>query len=430
KEEKDVITNSVRVNIKKIEDLMDSVGELLVNYNSMEKFHENLINKKFSFNKSDKSKFFDIIAQFKRLIDMLQDNVMKFRMVPIKTLFDKLPRLIRTISKEMNKKASLSISGEYTEVDRPVIEEIREPITHIIRNSIDHGLESREERKQKGKPETGTVKIFSYQSGNNIIIEISDDGRGIDTQKIRETLRKKNLVPESKLKKLKDNQILSFIFQPGFSTSEKVTEISGRGVGMDVVKTNLEKIQGKILIKTKKDKGTSIIISIPLTVAITKALIVQSSNMYFAIPLYSIKETLRVYSDEIEEVDQYKVINLRKSLLSILRLSDMFELKDKVITGDKEDDDISTGRKKKKKNRFFVVIVNYGNRPLGLIVDKLVTEQDIVIKPLSEYVEKIYGVSGVTILGDGNVAYILDPINLIDYYLSKENKEIQIKDYA
>lgn len=416
----EIIANSIRVDVNKIEDVMNSVGELLVNHNSMEKFYETLAGKKFLFSKYDKSKFSDIISQFKRVIDMLQDNVMKFRMVPIKTLFNKIPRLIRTISRELNKKVNLTISGEYTEVDKTVIEEIREPLTHIIRNAIDHGLEPKETRIKKGKPATGTIKISSYQTGNDIIIEIADDGGGINPESIRGTILEKSILSPEKLSKLNDSQILRFIFHPGFSTSHKITKLSGRGVGLDVVKSNIEKIHGKILIKTKKNKGTSFIISIPLSISITKALIIKSSNLFFAIPLYSIRETLRIYKNEIRIVDQYQVITLRKKLLSLLYLSNIFQLKESTPIIDEDNDDILLNSKRRKKDRLFVVIVNYGNRNIGLIVDKLITEQDIVIKPLSEYVEKVKGVSGVAILGDGNVAYILDPVNLIDDYLSKE----------
>ncbi len=415
-----IIANSIRVDVNKIEDVMNSVGELLVNHNSMEKFYETLSGKKFLFSKYDKSKFLDIISQFKRVIDMLQDNVMKFRMVPIKTLFNKFPHLIRTISGELNKKVNLTISGEYTEVDKTVIEEIREPLTHIIRNAIDHGLESKETRIKKGKPAIGTIKISSYQTGNNIIIEIADDGGGISPENIRGTILEESILSPEKLSKLNDSQILRFIFHPGFSTSHKITKLSGRGVGLDVVKSNIEKIHGKILIKTKKNKGTSFIISIPLSISITKALIIKSSNLFFAIPLYSIRETLRIYKNEIRIVDQYQVITLRKKLLSLLHLNTIFQLKESTPIIDENNEDILLDNKRRKKDRLFVVIVNYGNRNIGLIVDKLITEQDIVIKPLSEYVEKVKGVSGVAILGDGNVAYILEPINLIDDYLSKE----------
>ncbi len=414
--QKETTADSIRVNVDKIEDLINSVGELIVSHNRMDKFYQTLYNKKFSFNKNDRAAFLDIIFQFKKIIDSLQDNAMNFRMVPVKTLFDKFPRLIRTISKELKKEVNLSISGETTEIDKNVIEEIREPLTHIIRNSIDHGLESKDKRLGKGKPGKGTIKISAYQSGNNINIEIADDGKGLDINKIKKTALKKSLVTEKKLNTLKESQIFSFIFLPGFSTSSNITELSGRGVGLDVVKTNIQKIRGKIAIKTVKDKGMSFIISIPLTVAIINALIIRSSRFYFAIPLYFIKETLRIYENDIKIEDRFEVVKIRKKILYLIRLKEIFPYKD-MDTPEKEDNIIFLNTKRKQKKRFFVVVIHYKNKDIGFIVDELITEQDIVIKSLSEYLQKIKGVIGSAILGDGNVAYILDPIKLIDHHL-------------
>lgn len=421
----ELVANSIRVDIDKIENLMRSVGELIVNYNRSEKFYE-VLNNDYQFTKSTKNNYMDIISQFKRVIDGLQDDVMKIRMVPIKTLFDKFPRLIRSIAKESNKKVSLSISGEDTEVDKTVIEEIREPLTHIIRNSIDHGFEKPEERKKKGKNPVGTLKITSFQSGNNIVIKITDDGRGIDLEKIKKTIIQKKLIESEKISTLSDSQVLEYIFKPGLTTKEGVSEISGRGVGMDIVRTNVRKLQGKINLITKKDRGTSVIISIPLQIAIVNSLIINCGNIYFAIPLYFIQETIRIFKDEIQVFDKFEVIRLRKKLLSIIKLTNILDLSQFDMGNNQEPTpDILAALRKKKKEKHFVVVINFGSKLIGLIVDKLISEQDIVIKPLTKYIDKIEGISGVTILGDGNIAYILDPVKLISYYLNKKMMDIQ-----
>lgn len=423
----DISANSIRVDIDKIENLMTSVGELIVNYNRAEKFYEFMNNQNFIFNKINKSNLSDIISQFKRIIDGLQDDVMKIRMIPIKTLFGKFPRLIRNLSREMKKKVNLSITGEYTEIDKTVIEELREPLTHIIRNCIDHGIEKPEERKQKRKNTSGTLKISSFQSGNNIVIKITDDGQGIDLDKIKRKALEKRLMTGEQINSLSDRQILEFIFMPGFSTKSEVSEVSGRGVGMDIVRNNIRKLQGKINLVTKKDIGTSIIISIPITIAIVNSLIIKCSDVFFAIPLYFIQETLRIYEDEIQIVDRYEVIQLRKKLLSILQLNQILDLNkfEKKAIQILEEDIIAAFRKKKHtKKKHFIVVINLGNKQIGLIVDQLISEQDIVIKPLSRFIDEIDGISGVTILGDGNIAYILDPIKLVSFFLSKHIKDI------
>ncbi len=419
----EAISPSIRVNLEKIDMLMNTVGELTVNYNRVEKLYEILNNKNFEVSKSDKNNFLDIITQWKRLITGLQDDVMKIRMVPIKTLFNKYPRLIKTLSKDLNKKVKLSIKGETTEIDKTIAEEIREPLTHLIRNAVDHGIEPPEERKKKGKPEEGTIIISSYHSGNNILIEISDDGAGIDPESIKQKIIKNKYLPKEKVDDLTEKQIFSFLFLSGFSTRDNVTELSGRGVGMDVLKNNVKKLGGHISIITKKDKGTMMIVAIPITVAIMTALVVHSGGIYFAIPLYFIQETLRIFEKEINIVDQYEVIHLRKKILSLLRLNEMFHLVSQTEEVNYRSNLLYIKQKKERK-RVFVVVVNFGNKKIGLIVDRLIAEQDVVIKPLSKYVEGMKGMIGVTILGDGNIAYIMDPTKLITDYL--QNNSIRL----
>lgn len=419
----EVITPSIRVPLDKIDALMNTVGELTVNYNRVEKLYEILNNKNFEVSKSDKNNFLDIITQWKRLIAGLQDDVMKIRMVPIKTLFNKYPRLIKTLSKDLDKKVKLSIKGESTEIDKTIIEKIREPLTHLIRNAVDHGIETPEVRKKKGKPEEGTIIISSYHSGNNVIIEISDDGAGIDPESLKQKIVKNKYLSKEQVNDLTEKQIFSFLFLPGFSTRDNVTELSGRGVGMDVLKNNVKKLGGRISIITKKDKGTMMIVGIPITVAIMTALVVHSGGIYFAIPLYFIQETLRIFENEINIVDQYEVIPLRKKILSLLRLNKMFHLSPQIEEMNYRSNLLYIKQKKERK-RVFVVVVNFGNKKIGLIVDRLIAEQDVVIKPLSPYVEGMRGMIGVTLLGDGNIAYIMDPTKLITHYL--QNNSIRL----
>jgi len=397
-------SKTIRIDLNKVEQLMSSLGELIVNYNRLEKVVPYIISNQFS--KEELTELEDITIQFKRIIDLLQDNIMKIRMVPLKTLFDKLPRLIRELSQQLNKEVILSISGEYTEIDKTVIEEIREPIIHLIRNAIDHGIEPPEERKQKGKTDKGKITIKSYQSGNNIVIEIQDDGRGMDIEKIKKRAMEMGLTNEDKIARMTEDDIIDFIFTPGFSTSTDVTDISGRGVGMDVVKNNIEKLRGKIKVYTKKDIGTTILISLPLTLAIVESLIIESAGLNFAIPLYFIEETLRIYKNEIKIIDEYEVIDLRGKLLALLKLNEILELQTTKSSG-------------KEKNKYFVVVVSYENKRVGIVVDRLVSQQDIVTKPISELISKFEAISGVTILGDGSIAYILDPSKIVGYYIER-----------
>ena len=400
-------SQSIRVDVEKVDHLMSSVGELIVNYNRFEKIVPYISSNQIS--KEIVTEFEDIAIQFKRIINSLQDDVMKIRMVPLKTLFDKIPRFIRELSQQLNKEIVLTISGD-TEVDKTVIDELREPLIHIIRNAIGHGIETPEERKKKGKNKKGKITINSYQSGNNIIIEIKDDGKGIDIENIKKRAIKMKLISEEEISMMNESEVLNFIFAPGFSTSKKITDVSGRGVGMDVVKKNIERLQGQIKIYSQKDVGTSVIIAIPLTLAVVEALIINTAGINFAIPLYFIEEALRIYKDEIIFVDEYEVINLRESLLPLLNLKEILGL------------DNFCEISQKKKEKYFVVVVSYNEKKVGIVVDKFISQQDIVIKPISEFINKIEGISGITILGDGSVAYILDPSKLIEHYIAqKEN---------
>ncbi|MBN1898777.1 MAG: chemotaxis protein CheA [Spirochaetes bacterium] len=398
---------SIRVDVSKVDSLMSYVGELIVNYNRLEKVVP-LVNA-HRIQKGIKTEFNEVTTHLKRIIGFLQDDVMKIRMVPLKTLFDKIPRLIRELSRKLDKQVMLDISGEYTEIDKTVIEQLRDPLIHIIRNAIDHGIETSMERHKKGKNDKGQLTINSYQSGNKIIIEVADDGKGLDKEKIMYKAIQMGLVNKEKMKDMQETDIYNFIFEPGFSTSEDVSDLSGRGVGMDVVKKNIEELQGKMQVLSRKDQGTRIIISLPLTLAIVKALIVKVSDLVFAVPLYFVEETLRIYHDQIRSLEDYEVIELREHLVALVFLRELLGKKRAAL-------------RVKNRYKYFVIIVKYNNKKVGLVVDFLVTEQDIVIKPLSGYIEDIRGASGVTILGDGTVAYILDPPKMIESYIKSRKK--------
>ncbi len=396
-----IISTSIRVDTKKIDKLMDNVGEVIISYNKLQKFKENISHR---LNKHEYIEFNDLLDKIKLIIDSMQDNVMNVRMIPIKTLFNKLPRLVNEIAKTLDKNVSISFSGGDTEIDKTVIDELKEPLLHIIRNSIDHGIEPPAERVAMGKPEQGKVSISAHQSGNNIIINVEDDGRGLDIAKIRKKIIEKDLLAESEALKLPANQLLKYIFSPGFSTKDNVSEISGRGVGMDVVKSSIESLRGSIKLSSKRNFGTNISIILPLTIAITNSLIVYSKGFYFAVPLYFIIETVRVMESEIEYLDNSLFLHIGEEVIPLVYLDKILNLSAYKLDIENYED---------KKNKIFIVLVRFKNKKVGLIIDKLIGEQYIVIKPLKNIVDNFKGLAGATVLGDGNIAYIIDPTNLL-----------------
>ncbi len=399
----EVKSNSIRVDIRKIDNLMDDIGEIIISYNKLRKFKDRI---SAEINQSQYMEFNDLLDSIKLIIDSMQDNVMRVRMIPIKVLFNKLPRLVNEIAGALNKDVNISFSGGDTEIDKTVIDELKEPLLHIIRNSIDHGIETPQERAAMGKPEQGRVTVSAYQSGNNIVINVEDDGRGIDIGKIRKKVIEKELLSEAEALRAAPAELLRFIFSPGFSTKDQVSEISGRGVGMDVVKNSIESLRGSIKISSKRNFGTKISIILPLTIAITNSLIVFSRGFYFAIPLYFIVETLRVLDSELEFVESMPFLNMEEEVIPLLYLDKILNLKDyaKKQVYDESDN---------KRNKVFIVLVRAKGKKVGLIIDKLIGEQYIVVKPLENVVENFKGLSGATVLGDGSIAYILDPTLLI-----------------
>jgi len=355
--------------------------------------------------------FENIINMISRIINNLQEGVMKIRMVPISTIFNRFPRIVRDLSKNLNKKIELEIYGEDTEIDKSVVEELLDPLVHMIRNSIDHGIEPPSERLKKGKPETGKIKLSASHEGSMIKIEIEDDGAGINLQKVRAKAIEKGLIPENK--ELNKEEIINIIFQPGFSTASVVTEVSGRGVGMDVVKQKIENLSGSIFVDTETDKGTKFIIKIPLTLAIIQALIVEVNTYSYAIPINSIVETLTIKEQDIETFEKNKVFKLRDEIITLINLREIFNINvSEKKTG--KSDYLSDGKE------LYVVVVEAANKKAGFLVDGIISEQDIVIKPLHKKYAMTKGISGATILGDGSISLIVDIYQLIDLYIKKE----------
>jgi two-component system chemotaxis sensor kinase CheA len=322
---------------------------------------------------------------------------MKVRMVPIETVFNRFPRVVYDLSKELSKKIDLIIEGAETELDRTIIDEIGDPLIHLIRNAADHGIENPSERISRGKPETGTIKLKAYHDGNNVVIEISDDGKGINLKSILEKSIELGLVEKDQSGNLKDYEITSFLFEPGFSTKSNVTDVSGRGVGLDVVKTKIESLGGSIEIINKQHVGTTFLIRLPLTLAIIQALMVQVGNEKFAIPLSAIRETVIIPFEEIKKVQKNEVIILRGKVIPLVRLNKALD----IHSNDSQFDELT------------MVIVKKGEKDVGLVVDSLIGQQEIVIKTLGNLLKNIKFIAGATILGDGQVALILDVNNLL-----------------
>lgn len=381
------VSPTVRVDIKKLDILMNMVGELLINKTRLEGLN------------IDTEVYQDIIQQLDRVTQDLHHIVMQIRMVPIGGIFNRFPRMIRDLSKELDKDIDLIIEGGETELDRSIIDELADPLMHILRNAIDHGIETPEIREKNGKSTTGNLLLQAYQKGSEIIIEVEDDGAGIDSDKIAKKAIEKGLITNSEANEMEDRDKLALIFQPGFSTSEKVTDVSGRGVGMDVVKRVVESLDGQIFIESEKGIGSRFTISLPLTLAITQALMVVINKEIYAVPLGSISETHLISPDDILQVRGQDVMLLRNSTIPLVEAAQQLNL------------DLEY-EKYKEKEEIPVVIINSGDRQIGLIVDELLNQQEIVIKSLGNYFVDVKNISGATIVGDGEVALILDVRNI------------------
>lgn len=384
---KPIVNRSVRVDIEKLDVLMNLVSELIIAKNSIVSANENAGNS---------GAVAEHIEYLERVTTNLHESVMKVRMMPIETVTQKFPKMVRDLSKKLDKQMKLSMTGEETELDRTVIDEIGDPLMHLLRNSADHGLESAEKRAERGKDPVGNIELNAYQDGNNVVIEVKDDGNGIDVESVRNKAVERGVVTAAQAETLTDKEVIDFLFQPSFSTAKAVTDVSGRGVGLDVVKTKIESLGGDIEVKTKLGEGSTFIIRLPLTLAIIQALMVELNEEIYAISLGSIETIEDVHIDEIKYVQSKEVINLRGTVIPIIRLRDVLDI---------EPDNSATN--------LTVVVVKKGDRSAGLVVDKLIGQQEIVIKSLGKYINNTKLIGGATILGDGEVALILDVNTLV-----------------
>ncbi|TDY65073.1 two-component system chemotaxis sensor kinase CheA [Aminivibrio pyruvatiphilus] len=378
---------TVRVDIGRLDKLMNLVGELVIGRARIERLVQEAHLREFD----------EPLSQLGRISGDIQELVTKLRMVPVSFIFERFPRLVRDLSKTLGKEIELVMEGQETELDRTVIDEIGDPMVHIIRNSIDHGIEIPAERKKAGKPEKGLIKISAYQEGSGVIIEVTDDGKGIDASKVRAKALANGTITEEESAAMSDEEVVNLIFLPGFSMAEKVTDVSGRGVGMDAVKTKVESLGGQFDVSTEVGVGTRVFVRLPLTLAIVLALLIKVGDETYALPLENVEETILVKKENVKTVHGTPATLLRGDVLTLCNLAEM----------------LGTSRNGEEAgDEYPVVVVKTGKTRIGFIVDELIGQQDIVIKSLGRFLSKIRGIAGATILGDGNVALILDVAGL------------------
>lgn len=387
---KPVTNRTVRVDIEKLDELMNQVSELIIAKNSLVSISTT---EGGSFNNQG---FHEQIEYLERITTNLHESVMKTRMVPIESVVNKFPRMIRDLSRNLNKKMELVMTGEDTELDRTVVDQIGDPLQHLLRNSADHGLEDTQVRIQRGKPETGNIFLNAYQEGNNVIIQVGDDGNGIDTEAVKQKAIERGIVTAEQAESMSKKEIVNFLFMPSFSMAKQITDISGRGVGLDVVKSNIEQLGGDVEVRTKLGEGTTFTVRLPLTLAIIQALMVEIRDEKYAIALGSIANIENIPVTDIKYVQAKEVIHLRGSVIPLIRLDQVLDM-----APQEEPDELT------------VVIVKRGDSQVGLVVDNLIGQQEIVIKSLGKYINGNKLISGATILGDGEVALILDTNTLM-----------------
>ena len=401
------MTQTVRVDIQKLDALLNMVGELVLSKAIVSQISKELL---------DQTGFSGISLELMKASRMLdkrisefQERLVEIRMIPIGQIFDRLVRTVRRLSKDLSKEVNLMVSGEETKMDKSMVEDLADPLLHLIRNALDHGIESREDRIKAKKPEVGTIFLRAIQKGNHIVVEVEDDGGGIDTNRIYQKAQQRGLTdPE---KKYSEGELINLLFLPGFSTADQVTEISGRGVGLDVVAKNIAKLSGLVDVETILGKGTLFTITLPITLVIIKALIVRVGTETFAIPLNSVSESLMISSKEIKTIERREVVQLRDDTLSLVRLKDFFSIGEGEATGD----------------RLYVIVVGLAEKRIGLVVDGIEGQHEIVIKALGGLLKDVPGVSGATELGSRETILVLDVASLIEeVMLGKDKRKIEI----
>lgn len=398
------ITKTIRVDIERLDTLLNLVGELIIQKTRMEEVYSDRIHAKD-----------DYFKHLEKIISNLHDAVMKVRMVPVEVVFNRFPRMVRDLSKKLEKEIELAMSGEDTELDRTVVDEVGEPLVHLIRNSIDHGIEMPERRISLGKPRQGHIELKAYQDGNSVVIEVEDDGQGINLEKVKEKAVKMGAVTAEEMRSATEKQVLELLFLPSMSTTDTVSNLSGRGVGLDAVKTKIESLGGIVEINTKAGMGTRFIIRLPLTLAMIQALLVCIGEERYAIPLSNVKQIVKIRADKIKEVQKREVLLMDETIISVIRLAQVLNVSSgngKHGEGGNRDESAAGsatgGATGSITGRETIIVVNKGEKLYGLAVDKLIGQQEIVIKSVGRYLAGIKTISGATILGDGKVALILD----------------------
>ena len=390
-------SETIRVDVERVENLMNLVGEIVLDRNRILRVTADVERECRS---EAVEKLVEAVTSLDRTVSDLQVAVMKLRMQPIKKIFSKFPRLVRDLARKLNKKVQLIIEGEDTELDRSILDKLEDPLIHLVRNALDHGIEPPEERVAKGKPEVGTIRLFAYHEGDHIIVGIQDDGRGIDPEKIKKKALEKGLITPEQAAQMSDKEAYELIFMPGFSTAEKVSDVSGRGVGMDVVASTIHSLRGSIEIESELGKGTTILLKLPLTVAIIRTLMIGVNSQVYAVPLHSVVEVVRYNESLVKDVGSFRSFMLREEVLPLFSLNELLELPD-------EDE------------KHFVVIVKVGEKYIAVSIENLLGEEEIVIKSLGELLSDIPGIAGATIAGDGRVVLILDLNSLLSDYKVK-----------
>jgi two-component system chemotaxis sensor kinase CheA len=384
------VEKTVRTSVERLDNLMNLVGELITDRNRLYQIRSTL---EASIRNSEQVDVLsDTITHVGRITDQLQMEVMGIRMLPVSNTFSKFPRMVRDLSAKLNKKIDLVIEGENTELDRSVIEEINDPLIHLIRNSVDHGVESAEDRSKAGKPERAVIKLTARHEQGRIILTVEDDGRGIDPEKIRASAVGKGMLTETEAASLSDDEAINLIFSSGFSTAKVVNDVSGRGVGLDIVRNNIQRLNGTVMVETEKGKGTRFLVTLPLTLAIVPTLLVRVAHNTLAIPLVTVVETLRISTKEIQTVNSRPVIRLRDKVLPLLEMSETFGF----------------NSSKKDLGYRYVVVVGMGKQMMGLSVDRLLGQEEVVVKSLGSIIGEVMGIASAAILGDGSVILIVD----------------------
>lgn len=394
------LSQTVRVDISRLDHVMNIVGELIIEKTQLEALTRSLAAQQARMASHELGK---ISRNLDRKLNELQKSVIEIRMVPVGQIYSKLSRTVRKLARELNKEIELVLRGEDTELDKMMVEELTDPLMHIIRNALDHGIEPAEERRQAGKRPVGHVTLNAYQQGNSVVLDVIDDGRGIDPERIRRVAVKRKLIGEKEV--IDQQRAYELMFTPGFSTAEEVSEISGRGVGLDVVKKNIQDLKGTIDVISRPGEGSTFRISLPITLAIIQALIVQAGGEKFAVPLTSVEESLRIYSRDIRTVERKEVFTLRDFTLPLLRLSDAFGLED--------------GHEHGPDTKWFIVVTRAGEKTVGLLVDALVRQQEVVIKSIGERLKTIPGIAGATEIGESEIVLVVDVGTLIDHFGGK-----------